>query len=88
MPLDTDDERDYDRELAGKIQEYLFLNDYKWNIDSTPTTPNEQDVLDVLKRAKEYVADGGIIEIARLVVIKPKDDDQYDVYVHIGTVGD
>lgn len=75
-------------DLADELETYFLLKDFKLNIDGKPTSPTAADLDQIIEKAADYVKDGGVIEVARLVIIKPQDDNKYDVYVHVGTVGE
>ena len=75
-------------ELADELETHFVLQDYKLHIDGELQTPTASDLVQVIEHAKTYISEGGIIEVARLVIIKPHEDDKYDVYIHVGTIGE
>lgn len=75
--------------LAEEIESIFLLHDYKWRIDGELRAPSSEDIETVIERAKTYLDEGGSIEIGRLIIQKmDQDKELYDVYVHVGSIGE
>ena len=75
--------------IAEELEAHFVLKDYKWRIDGELQTPSVEDIEKALERVKELIAEGGSIEVGRLIVQKPLPEvDNYDVYVYVGSLGE
>lgn len=75
--------------LYLSIAEHMESHDYMWNFNGDYRVPNENEVKEVLDKARAALydsKDGSHFMAGRLIVVKM--GDHYDVYVHLGEIND
>ena len=71
--------------LEEELESHYLLHDMKFKVDGELVSPSAKDIRDVIERAKELLAEGGMLEIAGMIIQKQYPDQElYDVYVKIG----
>lgn len=80
-----------EEELYADIAVFFLINDYQWNIDGVKTVPTAEDIKTAVERAKVLLDEvgGGTLTVGHLIVDKTEaDKNVYDVYVHMGSIGE
>jgi hypothetical protein len=67
------------------------MHDYQWSIDGEKRIPTPEEIESAVEEAKGRLTEvgGGTLMVGHLVIAKmDADKEEYDIYVHQGTLGE